>query len=184
MPTRIAILAAPFILVLGALVPAMPVDAQSGRGRIQCRVQENGRAASGTMTATPKAASGKAIEGSCDAAHTVAPGTYEVTVHLDGALDQPSKKKTLRVRAGKIVQVPVNFSTGTLRIQVETDGRRAAGLAVIYKDGKRIGTLGSGVAGHLSTGTYDVVVRYRTDERRFEGVTIRRGEKRTVSARF
>ncbi|MFW5876328.1 MAG: hypothetical protein ACOCXM_06295 [Myxococcota bacterium] len=183
MPARIAILAAPLALAIGALVPAMAVGAPSS-GRIQCRVQENGEPASGTMTATPKAGRGKAIEGSCDAPHRIAPGTYEVTVHLDGALDRPSKKETIEVRPGRIARVPVNFSTGTLRVQLETEGRRAAGLAVIYRDGKRIGTLGSGVSGHLSTGTYDVVVRHRTDERRFEDVTIRRGQKRTVKAEF
>jgi hypothetical protein len=33
-------------------------------------------------------------------------------------------------------------------------------------------------------GTYDVVVRYRTSERRFEGVTLGPGERRVLSAAF
>ena len=50
-------------------------------------------------------------------------------------------------------------------------------MAVIRKDGKQIGTLGSGVAAHLSAGSYEVVARYRSQEKRFDDVQIKKGER-------
>ena len=55
---------------------------------------------------------------------------------------------------------------------------------MIRRDGKQIGTLGSGVRAHLSEGTYQVVARYRSKQQSFEAVKVTRGETRVLEASF
>lgn len=176
-------LAIPFGLLVAALAlaPVAPSQAQA-RGRLKCEVLENGSPASGTMVV--RRGSTKVAEGACGTPLAIDPGSYEVVVRLDGALDQPSKGRDVRVSSGATERVRVDFSTGTLKVRVSANGRRAAGMVTIYRDGKRIGTLGSGVAGHLSVGDYEVVVRYRSEEKRYEGVSIGRGQDRELEASF
>ena len=90
----------------------------------------------------------------------------------------------MNIRAGGTESVQADFATGILEVNIQSGGRRAAGMAVISRGGRRVGTLGSGVSGHLSAGTYDVVVQYRSEERRFDGVSITRGQQRTLDANF
>jgi hypothetical protein len=152
------------------------------RGRIDCRVTENGVAASGTVRLRQ---SGREVaSGACGTPLAAPAGRYEAVLELDGALDRPTQTVEVTIAAGSTATASADFRTGILEIAVEQDGRRAAGMATIFRNGERIGTLGSGVAGHLSVGTYDVVVRYRTSERRFEGVTLGPGERRVLSAAF
>jgi hypothetical protein len=55
---------------------------------------------------------------------------------------------------------------------------------MIFRNGERVGTLGSGVSGHLSAGTYDIVARYRGAEQRFDAVTLAPAERRSLAATF
>jgi hypothetical protein len=57
-------------------------------------------------------------------------------------------------------------------------------MAVIRKDGKQIGTLGSGVAAHLSAGHYQIVARYRSQQKEFADVAITAGQRTTLDAAF
>ena len=170
-------------LAVGALVAALPVArAQQGHGRILCQITENGGSASGTVTVR---SGGRTVEsGSCGDTLGVPAGSYDVVVQLDGALDRPEQRRRVTVTAGATERVTADFSTAILEVRVTADGRRAAGMAIITRNGQRVGTLGSGVSGHLSAGTYDIVVRYRTEERRFDGVTLARGQRRALSAAF
>ena len=45
-------------------------------------------------------------------------------------------------------------------------------------------TLGSGVPAHLSVGTYEVVARYRTQQKAFPDVAIKKGERTVLDAAF
>jgi hypothetical protein len=123
--------------------------------------------------------------GSCGSAPLqVPPGRYRARLRLDGALDRPEKTRSVSVQAGDSERVSADFPTGVLEVRIETEGRRAAGMATIYRDGERVGPLGSGVSAHLSAGTYDVVVRYRSNEKRFEDVRLQAGQHRRLSAQF
>jgi len=64
-----------------------------------------------------------------------------------------------------MLKLKADFPTATLEVRIASSGRRAAGMAVIKRNGQQLGTLGSGVAAHLSTGTYRILVRYRTQEK-------------------
>jgi hypothetical protein len=174
-------------LLLGtpALVVALqtpPAVAQRESSRLVCQVLENDEPASGTMTV--RRGNVEVATGSCGVPVPVPVGTYEVEVRLDGALDKPTQTRSVRVGSRDTAQVQVGFATGTLRVRIEAAGRRAAGMAVIFRDGRRIGSLGSGVAAHLSAGTYTLVVRYRTEEKRLEGVALHQGQDRTVNVAF
>jgi hypothetical protein len=166
-----------------AAFAAMSVSvAHAQQGRIACTITENGGAASGTAIVRQN---GRDVStGSCGTPLSVAAGTYDVTLRLDGALDRPEQTKRVTVRAGQTASATADFATAILEVRITAGGRRAAGMAIITRNGVRIGTLGSGVSGHLSAGTYDVVVRYRTQERRFDAVSLTKGQRRALSAAF
>lgn len=159
-----------------------PQPAQQGPGTIACQIRENGGPASGTILV--RQGGRQVADGSCASPLSLPAGTYDVTLRLDGALDRPEQTRRVTLGAGQTEQVSADFSTAILEVRITAEGRRAAGMAIITRNGERIGTLGSGVAGHVSAGTYDVVVRYRTQERRFDGVALARGQRRALSASF
>jgi hypothetical protein len=158
-----------------------PALAQA-RGHVGCRLTENGAAASGTVSVRKDGE--EVASGSCGSPVAVPPGEYDVVLGLDGAIDRPERTQHVTVRAGATAETSADFQTAILEVDVTSGGHRAAGLATISRNGDRVGTLGSGVAGHLSAGTYDVVVRYRTNEQRFTGVTLSPGERRQLAAAF
>jgi len=121
--------------------------------------------------------------GSCGAALSVPVGKCKVTVRLDGTLDNPSKSVNVTVRAEKASPVSVDFQTGVLEVRIETKSQRGTGIVTVNRGSKRIGTLGSGVAAHLSAGSYEVVVRLGGEERRYS-VDLRPGQRRLVRAQF
>jgi hypothetical protein len=104
-------------------------------------------------------------------------------VRLDGALDNPAERVSVKVDAGKASPVAIDFQTGMLEVRIETKGKRGTGIVTVSRGSKRIGTLGSGVAARLSTGTYEVVVRLGGEERRYS-VDLRPGQRRLVRAQF
>ena len=86
--------------------------------------------------------------------------------------------------AGQNTKLDADFATGLLEMRIRSQGHDAAGMAVIRRTTRQIGTLGSGVAAHLSVGAYKVVARYRTQERRFDDVQIQRGQRTLLDASF
>lgn len=152
------------------------------RGRIACRITENAGAASGTLTIRRD---GNAVStGTCGAPVAVPAGSYEVVLGLDGAIDRPEKTMEVTVAPGATGTAAADFQTAILEVRIDAGGRRAAGMATIFRNGERVGTLGSGVSGHLSSGTYDIVAKYRNSEQRFDAVTLAPGERRSLAASF
>lgn len=168
------------------VVAAGPADAQveplQAQGRIACQITENGQPAAGTITV--RRGTTDVASASCGEPVSVPPGSYVAVLRLDGALDRPEQTRPVEVRAGATESMSANFATAVLEVSIQADGRRAAGMARIMKNGRQIAMLGSGVSAHLSTGTYDVVVRYRTREQRFDGVTLAANERRVLDASF
>jgi hypothetical protein len=172
------------VLIAGAL--ALPVAATAfaaGEGKVSCEILENGKPASGTIEVVH---GGQDVaRGSCGKPISVPEGEHEAVLGLDGALDAPQQRKPLHVSAAdKNLKLVADFDTGELEVKITSQGRDSAGMAVIRKDGKQIGTLGSGVAAHLSTGGYSVVARYRSQERRFDTVQIAKGQRTVLNATF
>ena len=172
-----------FILLCAWTASTCGAAAQSA-GQITCRVSNNGRSADGGIRLI--ASNGReAGAGPCgDKPIAVPPGSYTAVLNLDGVLDSPEQRLKVQVSGGRNRPVVADFQTGTLRIAIEQNGRLAAGMATIERDGQRVGTLGGGVKAHLSTGTYSVIVRYRDQERRFERVVITTGSHRDLKASF
>jgi hypothetical protein len=152
------------------------------RGRVICEITENGESASGTISIQ---LNGREVAaGSCGKELTVDSGSYTAVIKLDGALDGPSQQKSVSISANGKATVSADFATGTLEVRIASQGKRAAGMAIIKKNGAQIGTLGSGVAAHLSAGTYQVVARYRTSEKSLGDVTINGGQRLALDASF
>jgi hypothetical protein len=161
---------------------AAVASADGASGSVSCEIRENGEAASGVISLQKD---GKELaSGSCGKELSVAAGTYDAVLRLDGALDGPEQHQPLTVKKSSKAELKADFATGTLEVKIASQGKRAAGMAVIKRDGKQIGTLGSGVSAHLSAGTYEVVARYRTQQKAFSQVQVTRGQAITLDAAF
>jgi hypothetical protein len=157
-------------------------SAQAGRGRVICEITENGESASGTLSL--QRSGQEVVNVTCGKELSVEAGSYTAVVRLDGALDGPSQQKSVTVTSSGQASVKIDFATGTLEVRIASQGKRAAGMAIIKKSGAQIGTLGSGVAAHLSAGTYQVVARYRASEKSLGDVTIAPGQRVALDAAF
>jgi hypothetical protein len=163
------------------LLSALPALAD-GAAKVSCEIRENGQPASGTIAIM---AGGREVSGgTCGKPLSIAPGPHEAILRLDGALDGPEVRVRINAQAGKTTPLTGEFTTGFLDVRIQSQGKDTAGIALIRRDGAQIGTLGSGVTAHLSAGTYEVVARYRTRERRFENVSIERDKRTSLSAAF
>ena len=169
-------------LILGtSLLGGLPSVARAEGGQIACVVTENG--VPGRGSAVVEKDGKKIASGSCRRPLAVSAGTYRVTVHLDGALDNPSQSRTTSVAEGKVSTEAFDFETGTLEVRIEAKGKQGTGMVAVEKDGRRIGTLGSGVAARLSAGAYRVVIRLGGQEQRHE-IDLRPGQRRLLRAQF
>lgn len=166
-------------LALAALCMPGLASADSAK----CEILENGKPALGTFVVM--AGDKRLGSGECGAdAVKLAPGEYTVVVKLDGALDGPELRRQVQVAKGAPATARVDFRTAVLEVRIQREGRRAAGVVIVRRDGKQIGTLGGGVAAHLSAGSYEVVVRYRDQEQTFKQVSLEAGDKRSLEASF
>jgi hypothetical protein len=160
---------------------AVPAVANSG-AKVTCEITENGQPASGTISISADGA--EVVEGTCGRPLAIPAGTHEAVLRLDGALDGPERRLPLEAIAGRSIPVSADFATGLLEVRIQSQGRDTAGIAVIRKAGRQVGTLGSGVTAHLSVGSYEVIARYRSHEQRFDAVEIRKGERKALAASF
>jgi len=149
---------------------------------VQCEILENGEPASGTMLVLD--GTREVAEGTCGKPLSLPAGEYTAVLRLDGAIDGPEQRMPLAV--GKTAPKPVkaDFATATLEVKVLSESKAAAGMAIIRKDGKQIGTLGSGVPAHWSVGTYEIVVRHRSESKTLSAVVLAKGEKKTLDVSF
>ncbi len=170
------------ILAVAALGLAPIAAADRPSAQIVCAIKENGAAATGTVRVLKNG--NAAHSGACSGAIALQPGRYSVVVGLDGALDGPEQTFEVDVRPGETKAVEADFATGQLQVRIQSEGQQAAGMAIIRRQGKQLGTLGSGVSAHLSVGTYEVVARYRLKSQEFTTVTITRGQTTALDARF
>jgi hypothetical protein len=99
-------------------------------------------------------------------------------------LNGAEQRLPVTVQKGSTAKVTADFPTGFLEVNIQSEGKKAAGMAIIRKDNRQIGTLGSGVSAHLTVGTYQVVARHRTDEQLFDNVVIASGRKVSLNASF
>ena len=175
----------PFAMAFGLLAWSSyggTADSQAATARVTFEITENGEAASGTMSVQRD---GKEVaSGTCGKELTVPAGSYTAVVRLDGALDGPAQSKPLTLEPNSKSVLKVNFQTGTLEIRIASQGKRAAGMAIIKQNGRQIGTLGSGVAAHLSAGVYRVTARYRAQEKDLGDVVVEAGKPVTLDASF
>jgi hypothetical protein len=156
--------------------------AADGNGRVSCDILENGQPASGVVSLQRDGH--EVASGTCGKEFSVAAGSYTAALRLDGALDGPEHRQPLNIEAGAVAKLNTDFATGTLEVRIASLGKRAAGMAIIKRGGQQLGTLGSGVAAHLSAGTYRVIVRYRTQEKDLGDVHVEGGKRVTLDAAF
>jgi hypothetical protein len=169
--------AAPFVATLLLSATAAAADPS-----VQCEIRENGEPASGTMLVLE--GTKEIAQTSCGKPLALPAGSYTAVLQLDGAIDGPEQRIPLTVGKDAPKPVKADFATGTLEVKITSESKAAAGMAIIRKDGKQIGTLGSGVPAHLSAGTYEIVVRHRTESKTLASVVIAKGDKKTLDVSF
>lgn len=159
-----------------------PVAHADAHGRLTCEILENGRNASGVVAVLQDEK--EVATTSCGRELSVPPGEYVAALRLDGAFDGPEQRQPISVKPGSMQKLHADFPTATLEVRISSSGRRAAGIAIIKRSGQQLGTLGSGVAAHLSTGTYHIFVRYRAQEKDLGEITLAPGQHRVLDAIF
>lgn len=173
---------APFVLAAGVLALAAPDALAEPSGKVLCEITENGLAASGVISVQ---VGGKEVAtGACGRELSLPPGDYTAALRLDGALDGPEQRQPLHVQPGELLHPRADFATGTIEVRIASQGRRAAGMAIIKRNGQQLGTLGSGVAAHLTSGKYHIFVRYRAQEKDLGEVTLAPGQQVVLDAAF
>lgn len=168
--------AVPFLAVLALVSPA------AADAAVSCEILENGQAASGTMLVL--SGTKEVAEGTCGKPLTLPAGSYTAVLRLDGAIDGPEQRVAFVVDKTAPKPIKADFATGILEVKITSESKAAAGMAIIRKDGKQIGTLGSGVPAHLSAGTYEIVVRHRAESKTLAAVEIAKGGKKTLEVSF
>lgn len=180
MTTRVrGLLATTIVFLLGGWTLASEAAAQ--QATVQCEVTANGAWAKGSMALSQ--GEKKVASKACGTDIRVAPGEYEAVLQLKGALDRPSETQTITVTADETKVVKADFATGTLTVRLKKKGKGAAKV-VVKRGGKTVGTTISTKAIQLSTGTYDITVKFRGEEVRFEDIELRAGERQTLNAQF
>ena len=169
------------VAVLGAFVLGAPGLARAQTGQIACKVTENGSPTRGSFVV--EQGGRRVASASCGRTVSVPAGPSKVTVRPDGVLDNPARTLDTTVADGQTATVSVNFETAGIEVRIETSTRGATGLVVVQKEGRRIGTLGSGVEARLSAGSYEILVRLAGEERRYS-VDLRPGQTRLIRAQF
>src|SRR5262245_31834669 len=140
-------------VVLYATCPAGAL-AEPPTGHVSCAITENGQTAS-VFFFKQKTAYEIATT-SCGRELPVPVGNYVAALRLDGTFDGPEQRQNIEVKAGGSQKLSADFKTGILEVRITSGGRRAAGMAVIKRNGQQLGTLGSGVTAHVSAGTYRI----------------------------
>jgi len=169
------------VTVLISVAIAGPARAQPS-GKVTCHITENGQPASGVISIQKD---GKEVaEASCGRELSVPVGKYVAALRLDGAFDGPEQRQNIEIKAGGAQKLSADFATGVLEVRITSRGRRAAGMAVIKRNGQQLGTLGSGVSAHVSAGTYRILVRYRGQEKDLGDVTLSGGQHLSLDAAF
>ncbi|HEX2676028.1 MAG TPA: hypothetical protein VHM19_05295 [Polyangiales bacterium] len=181
--TRSTKLSALSLCVLAlAAIGSWPAFADEPSAKVTCEILENGEGASGEVSIQQNGT--EVATGTCGKELAIPAGTFDAILRLDGALDSPEQKQPLTVKKKGSAKLKADFATGLLEVSIASQGKRAAGMAIIKRDGKQIGTLGSGVPAHLSAGSYEVVARYRTQEKSWTDVKVEKGARVTLDASF
>lgn len=164
------------------LVPAPPPAPEPARpGQVACRVTENGTYAPATLEVS---AQGRVVaRGDCSGPLDLPAGTYVATVTLESAVDHPQQSMTIRVPEGGVASVTASFATSILEVRFTKNRESVFGTAFLRRGGVVVATLGSGVPARVSAGTYELLERYRTEDRVVQ-VTVAPGQRLAVRADF
>ncbi len=161
--------------------PVPPAPAPAGPGQLGCEVTSDGWIGQGLMEVRD---SGRVIaSGGCGAPLEVPAGRYDVTLTFLDALDRPQQTVPVVVPEGGVARATASFATAILEVRITKDGAAAPGITSIVRDGREVGTVGSGVVARLSAGRYELNTRHRL-ETKTSVVDLASGQRRAVRAAF
>lgn len=150
-------------------------------GQLFASVDENGAPAIASVEVRQEerlVASGRSTE-----PISLPPGRYDVVLTLEDVLDRPSRTVRIDVPEGGSVTARASFATAILEVRFTKNRSAVHGLATVRRNGRVVGTLGSGVTARVSAGAYEIDARYRT-ETRTHAVELVQGQRRALRADF
>jgi hypothetical protein len=176
LPVRVLAVPPPTATATSTTQPAQPRP-----GSLACSADENGAYARSTFVVLRGTA--RIASGTCGSPVSLPAGSYDVVLTLETALDRPSRTVRAHVPEDGRFHATASFATAILEVRFTSAGRDAAGIAVIRRDGREIGTLGSGIPARVSAGRYEVTARYRTAARSYT-VDLVPEQRRALRAAF
>jgi len=141
-------------------------------GTLSCTVRLNDEPAKGTMAVLRGTQVVETFK--CDGRSIqITAGTYRYVIRIDGLLNPlKSRDHSLNVPPGGSMTVEQEVPAGSLRVDGRVDGQPVRGMVAVVREGRRVGSVATGTPSHLTRGTYEIVVNYRGQERRFPDTTI------------
>jgi hypothetical protein len=153
----------------------------SAESRIRCQVDENGAPAQARIDVS---SNGRVIaSGSCGNPIAVPAGSYSATLTLENVIDRPTRTVQVSVPLNGEGVARASFATSIVEVIFSVSGRTTQGTAILMRDGREIGTLGTGVPVRVSAGSYQLVARYQAQSRSY-ALALSPGQRRSLRAQF
>ncbi len=150
-------------------------------GLVRCTVTAAGTLAPATVEVRHQ---GRVIaSGTCGERISVPAGRYDATITLERAIDRPQQTVPLFVPEDGVGTARAAFDTSILEVRFFQNGRRTFGQAILEQNGRVIGSIGSGVVAHVSSGRVTIRARHLTEWRTYT-VDLAPGQRRAIIARF
>ena len=164
-----------------APTPQPPTLAPARPGLVQCHVTAAGVLAPATVEVRDH---GRVIaSGTCGERLSVAAGSYDATITLERAIDRPQQNVRLIVPEGGVATASAAFDTSIIEVRFLKSGASTFGQAILERDGRTLGSIGSGVVAHVSSGRLTIRARYLTEWKTYT-VDLSNGQRRAVIASF
>lgn len=161
--------------------PATPAPAPQRPGLVRCQVTAAGTLAPATVEIRHQ---GRVIaSGTCGERISVPAGDYHATITLERAIDRPQQTVPLTVPQDGVGTATASFDTSILEVRFTKDRRATFGQAILYRNGQRIGSIGSGLVTHVSSGRITIRARHLTEWRTYT-VDLAPGQRRAIIASF
>lgn len=180
-PIRRAPVGQPRLTPSAGITPSVPLLPPPQPGLVQCTVTAAGVLAPATIEVRYE---GRVMaSGACGERIEVPGGDYYATITLERAIDRPQQTVPLHVPENGIGTATAAFDTSILEVRFMKDGVSTFGQAILERDGRELGSIGSGVVTFVSSGPITIRARHLSEWKTYT-VDLAPGQRRAIYAIF